>query len=59
MSGYLYFPKLQNHFQINDNTFQRKPQLIATYPLYFTILGLYLKQYLFQNKLLRTGLEPC
>ena len=68
MSGCLYFPnnfknirdhiKLQNLFPINVNSFQRKPKL--TYPFYFAIvLGLYLKQYLFQTKLERTGLDRC
>ena len=31
----------------------------VSYPLYFTVvLGLYLKQHLFQNKLQGTGLSP-
>ena len=31
-----------------------------SYPLYSTaVLDLYLKQYLSQNKLQRTGLDPC
>ena len=73
MSGYFYFPnnlkdirsyidwydKLQIFFLINGNSFQRKTEVIAT-PFYFTVvLGLYLKQPLFQNKLQRTGLESC
>ena len=72
MSGYLYFPnnlkdkktykgcydKLQNVFLINSNSFQRKTKLIAT-PYFTVVLGLHLKQHLFQNKLQRTGLEPC
>ena len=46
-------------FPINSNSFQRKIKVIAT-TLYFTVvLGLYLKQHLFQNKLQRTGLEHC
>ena len=51
---------MQNLFPINGNSFQRKPKLIATVVFYFTVvLGLCLKQYLFQNKLQRTDLHPC
>ena len=45
-------------FQLIVTTFNEN--LTYSYPLYFTVvLCLYLKQYLFQNKLQRTGLEHC
>ena len=68
MSAYLYFSnnlyrpyiglydKLQNLFPVNGSSFKRKPKLIAT-PYFTVVLGF--KQYLFQNNLQRTGLEPC
>ena len=74
MSGYLYFPNnlkdIEDHiqpyymisykifFQLMLTVFQENLNLQL--PLYFTaILGLYLKQYLFQNKLQITDLELC
>ena len=45
-------------FQLMVTVF--KENLNLYYPLYFkAVLGLCLKQHFFQNKLQRTGLEPC
>ena len=45
-------------FQLMIIVFKKKNETYS-YPLYSTIvLGLYLKQHLFQNELQRTGLEP-
>ena len=51
-------------FPINGNSFLRKTKLIVIKlklnPLHFTVvLGLYLKQHLFLNKLQKISLEPC
>ena len=69
MSGYYYFPnnlkdikdhdKLQKLFPINGNSFQRKPKLIATLPLIFYSSIRFVFETVFQNKLRRTGLDPC
>ena len=72
MSGYLHFSnnlrhrrpyiglydKLQNLLQLMVTVF--KENLNFSYPLYYTaVFGVYLKQYLFQNKLQRKDLELC
>ena len=53
------YDDLRNLFPINGKSFQRKPKLIATPHILEVVLCLYLKRYLFQNKLQRKGLEHC
>ena len=49
MSGYF-----KDHIKL-----QLMVAVLYSYPFYFTVvLSLHLKQYLFQNKLQRTGLDP-
>ena len=46
-------------FQLMVTVYKEKPKSYS-YALYYAVaLGLYLKQHIFQNKMQRTGLEPC